>query len=79
VSAIWFTSSQEVSVEEQLNEIQTDQLMAYLEDSEVSADLINEEVSLNEDDLYDLEEKVLSNMEPFDITVDELSVESNNF
>jgi hypothetical protein len=76
---IWFTSGNGYSVEEQLNEIQTEQLLAYLEESEFSVDLLAEEVVLSEDELYDLEENVFSSMEPFDISIEELSIEPDNF
>jgi hypothetical protein len=75
---VWFTS-QGVSFEDQLNEIQTEQLMAYLEESDLSADLLTEEVSWSAEDLNELEEKVFSSMEPIDITIEDLSVEPDNF
>lgn len=76
---IWFTSREGNSIEEQLNEIQTEQLMAYLEASELSDDLLNEEMTLSEDDLYELEENVFSSMDPIDITIEELNIEPDNF
>jgi hypothetical protein len=76
---VWFTSRQGVSLEDQLNEIQTEQLMAYLEESDLSADLLTEEISWSEEDLNELEEEVISSMEPIDITVEDLSVEPDNF
>jgi hypothetical protein len=76
---IWFTNRDGNSIEEQLNEIQTEQLMAYLEESELSDDLLNEEVTLSEEDLYELEENVFSSMEPIDFTSEELNIEPDNF
>ncbi len=76
---IWFTGREGNSIEEQLNEIQTEQLMAYLEGSELSDDLLNEEMTLSEDDLYELEENVFSSMDPIDITIEELNIEPDNF
>ena len=76
---VWFTSREGVTLEEQLNQIQTEQLMAYLNESDLSTDLLTEDISLSEDDLYELEETVLSSMEPMDITIEELSVEPDNF
>ncbi len=76
---IWFTGREGNSIEEQLNEIQTEQLMAYLEASELSDDLLNEEMTLSEEDLYELEENVFSSMEPIDFTSEELNIESDNF
>jgi hypothetical protein len=76
---IWFTSGNSNSVEEQLNEIQTEQLLAYLEESELSVDLLAEEVVLSEEELYSLEENVFSSMEPIDFSIEELSVEPDNF
>jgi hypothetical protein len=75
---VWLAYREGNSVEDQLNEIQTEQLIAYLEESDLS-DVNNEEVSLSENELNDLEETVFSSMEPFDITVEDLSVEPNNF
>ncbi len=76
---VWFTSRQGVSLEDQLNEIQTEQLMAYLEETDLSADLITDEINWSEEDLIELEEKVISSMEPIDITEEDLSVEPDNF
>jgi hypothetical protein len=76
---VWFTSREGITLEEQLNQIQTEQLMAYLNESDLSADLLTEEITLSEDDLYELEETVLSSMDPMDITIEELSVEPDNF
>ncbi len=75
---VWLAYRERTSVEDQLNEIQTEQLMAYLDESDLS-DFNNEEVSLSEDELNELEENVLSSMEPFYITVEDLSVEPDNF
>jgi len=77
--AIWFTAGQGGSLEDQLNEIQTEQLMAYLEESDLSPDLITEEIRWSEEDLNELEEEVIFSMEPIDITEEELSVEPDNF
>jgi hypothetical protein len=76
---VWFTSGQGVSFEDQLNEIQTEQLMAYLEESDLSTDLLTEEITWSEEDLNELEEEVISSMEPIDITEEDLSVEPDNF
>lgn len=80
VVALWITSHNTGnSIEEQLNEIQTQELMTYLDENELSVELLTEDVSLGEDDLIDLEEVIFSAMEPIDITIDELSVEQANF
>jgi hypothetical protein len=76
---VWFTSRQGVSLEDQLSEIQTEQLMVYLEESDLSSDLITDEINWSEEDLNELEEKVISSMDPIDITVEDLSVEPDNF
>jgi hypothetical protein len=76
---VWLTYRQGVSLEDQLNEIQTEQLMAYLNESDASAELLTENISWSDDDLFELEETVLSSMEPMDIMPDELSVEPDNF
>jgi hypothetical protein len=76
---VWFTSRQGVSLEDQLNEIQTEQLMTYLEESDLSTDVLTEEISWSDEDLNELEEKVISSMEPIDIMLEDLSVEPDNF
>jgi len=78
VVAVWFTSGGG-SLENQLNEIQTEQLIVYLEESDLSPDLINDEIDLNEEDLNELEKTVISSMEPFDISLEDLSVEPDNY
>ncbi len=40
---------------------------------------MNEEVTLSEEDLYELEENVFSSMDPIDITIEELNIEPDNF
>lgn len=79
VVALWITSRPGNSIEEQLNEIQTDELMAYLDENDLTVELLTEDVSLGEGDLIGLEEEVYSTMEPIDITIEELSVEQANF
>jgi hypothetical protein len=76
---IWFTSGQSSSLEDQLNQIQTEQLIVYLEESELSTDLMTDEINLSEEDLNELEETVISSMEPIDIILEDLSVEPDNF
>ncbi len=76
---VWFTTGQQKSLNDQLNDIQTEQLMAYLEDSNISTDLLAEEISWSEVDLNELEEKVFSSMDPIDITLEDLSIEPDNF
>lgn len=78
-ATIWFTSGTGNSLEDQLNEIQTDQLMAYLDESDFSTELISEEIAWSEQDLDELEEEVISSLEPIDITIEDLSVEPDNF
>jgi hypothetical protein len=79
VFTIWLNRTEGNTIEEQLNEIQTEQLLAYLEDSELTDDLLNDEASLSEEDIYELEENVFSAMEPIDITMEELNIEPDNF
>jgi len=76
---VWFTAGQGISLEDQLNEIQTEQLLVYLNESDLPVDLINEEISWSEDDLYELEETVLSSIDPLDISIDEISLEPDNY
>lgn len=76
---VWFTSRQGVSLEDQLHEIQTEHLVAYLEESDASTDFLTDEISWSDEDLNELEEQVISSMEPLDITLEDLSVEPDNF
>lgn len=77
--SVWFTFREGSSVEDQLNEIQTEQLIAYLEESELPFELLTEEITWSEEDVYELEEKVISNMDPIDITIEDLTIEPDNF
>src|SRR6188474_1811220 len=63
VGALWITSrTTGDSIEDQLDEIQTQELMAYLDENELPVELLTEDVSLGEDDLIGLEEEVFSAM-----------------
>lgn len=66
----WYVSPGK-SLEQQLAAIETEQLMAYLEDSDLSIDELTESVTWSETDLDELEEKVYSS---FDIAEDELDL-----
>ena len=77
-AAFWLTSREGASLEDQLSEIQTEQLLVYLEEVETPVELYDE-VSLSEDDLIGLEEEVYLSMDPLDISIEELSVEPDNY
>jgi hypothetical protein len=77
-ASVWLTLREGVSLEDQLGEIQTEQLLAYLEESETSVDLYDD-VNLNEDDLISLEEEVYLSIDPLEISNEELSVEPDNY
>lgn len=76
--SVWFTMREGASLEDQLSEIQTEQLLAYLEEGDVSVEL-DDEASLNEEDLIGLEEEVYLSIDPLDISIEELSVEPDNY
>lgn len=76
---LWFTGREGNSIEAQISEIQTEQLMAYLEETDLSYDLMNEEVDLSEEDLLELEESVFSSMDPLEINIEDLDIEPDNF
>ncbi len=67
----WFTGQSEETFDEQLAGIQTEQLIAYLNDADLQMDDLSETVSWNEIDLNELEDKVFST---FEITGDELDL-----
>lgn len=83
VGIFWFTSQTGQSIEEQLSRIQTEQLVAYLDDSDLTMDDLAETVTWSESDLNELEEKVYSTMEvtgeELDILFEEFNVESADF
>lgn len=82
ISFYWRSAQPNATIEEQLSEIQTEQLMAYLENSEVSTEFITEEVTWSENDLNELENTVFSSMDfsegELDEIADELIIESEN-
>lgn len=76
--SLWFTLHEGASLEDQLSEIKTEQLLAYLEEGEVSLEL-DDETNLSEEDLIGLEEEVYLSIDPLDISIEELSVEPDNY
>jgi hypothetical protein len=72
----WFTGSSEKSFDEQLAGIQTEQLIAYINDADLQIDDLSESVEWNEFDLLELEDKVYST---FDMTGDELDLLLDEF
>jgi hypothetical protein len=83
VGIFWFTAQTGQSIEEQLSGIQTEQLVAYLDDSDLTMDDLAETVTWSESDLNELEEKVYSSMEvtgeELDILFEEFNVEAEDF
>ncbi|HNV28556.1 MAG TPA: hypothetical protein PKJ83_05445 [Cyclobacteriaceae bacterium] len=83
VGIIWFTSQTGDSIEQQLASIQTEQLIAYLDDGDLTMDDLAETVTWSETDLDELEEKVFSTIEvsgdELDILLEEFSVEPGDF
>ena len=82
VAIFWWNTQSNASLEDQLSEIQTEQLLAYLESSDISAEYLTEDVSWSETDLNELEETVFSTMEFSDTELEqmanELIIESEN-
>lgn len=74
VGVLWLSTSKSTGLEEQLAAIQTEQLIAYLDDSDLNMEELAESVTWSETDLFELEEKVVSS---FDLTGDELEVLMN--
>lgn len=82
VGLFWFVNRSNQSIEQQLAGIQTEQLIAYLEDSDLNVEELTESVTWSDTDLEELEEKVYSS---FDIADEELDllmqefIETENF
>lgn len=68
---LWFSNPKGNSFDEQLASIQTEQLIAYLDDSDLNFDELTESVTWSETDLVELEETVFNS---FDFAGDELDV-----
>lgn len=83
VGIIWFTFQPGDSLEQQLASIQTEQLIAYLDDGDLTMVDLAETVTWSETDLDELEEKVFSTIEvsgdELDILLEEFSVEPGDF
>ncbi len=83
VGIVWFTSQTGDSLEQQLASIQTEQLIAYLDDGDLTMDELAETVTWSETDLNELEEKVFSTIEvsgdELDILLEEFSIEPEDF
>ncbi len=69
-ATVWFSYQQGGSIEDQLNEIQTEQLIAYLGDSDLHNEALTEEITWSETDLEELEDEVFLEMEPIDVVQD---------
>jgi hypothetical protein len=82
VGIIWWNSQTASSLEDQLSQIQTEQLLAYLETSEISTEYLADEIDITEIDLDVLEESVFSSMDfsesDLEEMADELIIESEN-
>ncbi len=83
VGIFWFNSQSDISIEQQLADIQTEQLIAYLDDGDLTMDDLAETVTWSETDLDELEEKVFSTIEvsgdELDILLEEFNVEPEDF
>jgi hypothetical protein len=80
VGIFWYSSQSQNTIEEQLAAIQTEQLVAYLDDATLNFDDLTESVTWSEDDLNELEEKVFSSFEvsetDLDLLLEEFSTEN---
>jgi len=77
----WFY--QPATLADELGEIQTEQLVAYLADSDLQTDDLVDAVTWSEDDLMDLEETVFTSFDGMsdnlDVLLEEYDVQSDNF
>lgn len=71
VGAFWYMGQSEKTIDQQLAGIQTEQLMAYLNDADLQIDDLSETVGWDEIDLIDLEDRVYST---FEMTGNELDL-----
>jgi hypothetical protein len=71
VGAFWYMGQSEKTIGQQLAGIQTEQLMAYLNDADLQIDDLSETVGWDEIDLIDLEDRVYST---FEMTGNELDL-----
>ncbi len=62
IGFFWFTPEPK-SFEDQLSSIQTDQLVAYLANTELRTEVLMENIVLSEEDLMDLEETVYGSLD----------------
>lgn len=76
--SVWLAPN-DISIEDQLNEIQTEQLLVYLDNNDLSSDLLLDGDGLNEDDVDLLEAEVISDMEPMDFDGIELTLDTDQF
>lgn len=78
----WWNLQKEVTIEDQLGKIETDQLIAYLDDADVTSEFLTEEFSWSENDLNELEESVFSTMDysisDLDLIESEINIDSVN-
>ena len=83
IGMFWYAFQSEKTFDEQLASIQTEQLMAYLNDADLQIDDLSESVDWNEFDLEELEDKVYATFEingnELDILMNEFSVDTLNF
>lgn len=82
VGLFWFVNRSNQSIEQQLAGIQTEQLIAYLEDSDLNVEELTESVTWSDTDLEELEEKVYSSFDLADEELDLLMqefIETENF
>jgi hypothetical protein len=80
IGIFWYSSQSQDTIEEQLAAIQTEQLLAYLDDATLNFYDLAESVTWSEDDLNELEEKVFSSYDVSDtdlnILLDEFNTEN---
>jgi hypothetical protein len=75
VGIIWWNSQTVSSLEDQLNQIQTEQLLAYLENSEIPVEYLMDEETLSETDLNELEETIYSSIPISESELDQIEEE----
>lgn len=80
LGVFWYSKQPQDTLEQQLAEIQTEQLVAFLDDATLNFDDLTESVTWSENDLNELEEKVFSTFEvseaELDILFEEFDVEN---
>lgn len=74
---IWLAQSPSLTIEEQLGAIQEEQLVAYLNDSDLTTEELTEAVTFSKEDIENLEGEVYKAFDSTEGTLEEIATEMN--